>query len=95
MVKFLPLSCTYIERRNNTSLSERMYESVNKGLKISVSKTPRTDGTLACRKVTLREKLLARFLGPPRKMMVLVPGDGVDTISITEIEKGDEDNESD
>lgn len=43
---------------------------------------------LACRKVTLREKLLIRLLGPPRKMMVIIPGDNVDAISVTEIQEG-------
>lgn len=61
---------------------------VNRGLKISVTKAPRTDGLLACRKVTLREKLLLRLFGPPRRLMVLVPGDSVDTISITEVAGG-------
>ena len=61
---------------------------MNKGLKISVSKVPRTDGMLACRRITLREKLLTRLLGPPRRMLVLVPGDGVDAISVTEVREG-------
>ena len=61
---------------------------VNRGLKISVTKAPRTDGLLACRKVTLREKLLLRLFGPSRRLMVLVPGDSVDTISITEVAGG-------
>ena len=57
-------------------------------LKISVSKAPRTDGMLACRRITLREKLLTRLLGPPRRRLVLVPGDGVDAISVTEVMEG-------
>ena len=61
---------------------------MNRGLKISVTKAPRTDGLLACRKVTLREKLLLRLIGPPRRLLVLVPGDSVDTISITEVAGG-------
>lgn len=60
---------------------------MKQGLKISVSKTPRTDGLVACRGFTLREKLLMRLLGPPRKMMVLVPGDGVEEVTITELKK--------
>ena len=60
---------------------------MNRSLKISVSKTPRTDGLLACRGFTLREKLLMRLLGPPRKIMVLVPGDSVDEVTITELGK--------
>ena len=68
---------------------------MNRGLKISVTKAPRTDGLLACRRVTLREKLLMRLLGPPRTMMVLVPGDSVDAISIIEVPEGGKDDESD
>lgn len=63
-------------------------KAVNRNLKISVTKAPRTDGMLACRKVTLREKLLIRLLGPPRKMMVIIPGDSVDAISVTEVQEG-------
>ena len=61
---------------------------MNRGLKISVTKAPRTDGLLACRNVPLREKLSPRLSGPPRRLMVLVPGDSVDTISITEVAGG-------
>ena len=61
---------------------------MNRGLKISVTKAPRTDGLLACRKVTLREKLLMRLFGPPQRLMVLVPGDSVETVSITELPEG-------
>ena len=68
---------------------------VNRGIRISVSKTPRTDGMLACRRITLREKLLTRLLGPPRRMMVLVPGDNVDAISVTEVMEGGVGNEPD
>ena len=68
---------------------------MNRGLKISVTKAPRTDGLLACRKVTFREKRLMRLLGPPRKMMVLVPGDDVDSVSVTELQEGGNDDESD
>lgn len=68
---------------------------MNRGLRISVSKTPRTDGLLACRGFTLREKLLTRLFGPSRKMMVLVPGDSVGAISIVEVPEGGENDESD
>ena len=90
MVSFHPLPWPYVEGQHNTGPSERM-KLVNKGLKISVTKTPRTDGLLACRKVTLREKLLLHLFGPPRRLMVLVPGDSVDTISITEVAGGGSD----
>jgi hypothetical protein len=62
--------------------------TVQKNLTISVTKQPRTDGVVTCRKVTVRQKLLAWLLGPPQKMMVLIPGDSVDTVSITEVPEG-------
>ena len=62
---------------------------MSKGIKISVSKAPESDGLVACRRITLREKLLLHLLGPPRKLMVLVPGDCVDSISITEMSGGE------
>jgi hypothetical protein len=65
-------------------------KNVKRNLKISVAKQPWTDGLVACRKVTFREKLLTRLLGPPNKVMVLVPGDSVDTVSITEAPEGGE-----
>ena len=68
---------------------------MSRGLTISVSRTLRTDGTLAYRGITLREKLLASLLGPPRKLMVLVPGDNVDSISVTEVLEGGGSDEPD
>ena len=57
-------------------------------LKISVSKEPQTGGLVQCRNLNLREKLLTRLLGPERKVMVLVPGNSVSTVSITEVTEG-------
>lgn len=57
-------------------------------LKISVSKEPRTGGIVQCRKVTLREKLLTFLLGKQEHVMVLIPGNSVETLSITEIPEG-------
>lgn len=56
-------------------------------LKITVSKERRDCGVFACRKVTLREKLLRRLLGSPVRLTVLVPGDSVDEVAITEAGK--------
>lgn len=54
-------------------------------LSISVSKKPRNEGIVSCRSVSIREKLLRIFLGTPCKVTILVPGDSVDTVSITEV----------
>lgn len=57
-------------------------------LKISVSREPKAGGVVSCRTITLREKLLSRLLGSKQKVMVLIPGNSVSTVSITEISEG-------
>ncbi|QAT48622.1 hypothetical protein EQM14_01830 [Caproiciproducens sp. NJN-50] len=55
-------------------------------LKISVSKKPQTGGIVRCRNVTLREHALRRLFGEKQKLIVLIPGDSVESLSIKEIE---------
>ena len=57
-------------------------------LKIRVSKRPPSDGIVACRRVTLREKLLTRLLGPLRNMTVMLFDESVDSITGTELSMG-------
>lgn len=57
-------------------------------LKISVVKEPRSGGIVQCRNVTMREKLLTFLFGRKERLMILVPGNSVDTVSITEIQEG-------
>ena len=57
-------------------------------LKISVSKEPKDGGVIACRSVSIREKILSKLLGSKQKVLVLVPGDTVETIAITEVNEG-------
>lgn len=54
-------------------------------LNIKVSKQRANGGVLACRQVTVREKLLRFLLGSPVKLTVLVPGDSVDEVAIREV----------
>ena len=49
-------------------------------------KKPSPNQVLAARKVTLRDRLLNAIFGDGHKMVVLVPGESVGTISITEME---------
>jgi hypothetical protein len=49
-------------------------------------KKPNPNQVLAARKVTLRDRLLNAIFGDGHKMVVLVPGYSVGTISITEME---------
>ena len=57
-------------------------------LKISVSKEPKTGGIVQCRSVTLREKLLTRLLGASQRVMVMIPGNTVESLSIIELPEG-------
>ena len=57
-------------------------------LKISVSDKPVSGGILACRKVSLRKKVLDKLLGPEQKVTVIVPGQTVECISIKELAEG-------
>ena len=63
-------------------------------VKISVSNKPKTSDLIACRSLTIRDRLLRFLVGEKRKVTVLVPGDSVGEIAICEEEKGgDEDAE--
>lgn len=57
-------------------------------LKISVSKEPRSGGILQCRNVSVREKLLTFLLGRKEKIMILVPGRSVASVTIDELSEG-------
>ena len=59
-------------------------------LQVSVSKEPKTGGIAAVRKVSVRERLLRLLLGETRRVIVLIPGDRVDEIAISEEVKDDE-----
>ena len=62
-------------------------------LKIKVSKERSNGGVLACRQVTVSEKLLHFLLGSPVKLTVLVPGDSVDEVAIKEVTDSDDESE--
>lgn len=62
-------------------------------LKIKVSKQRANGGVLACRQVTVREKLLRFLLGSPVKLTVLVPGDTVDEVAIREVADSDDESQ--
>lgn len=55
---------------------------------IRVSKKPQRDGIVQCRSLSIREKLLTRLLGRRQKVIILIPGNTVSTVSITEIQEG-------
>ncbi len=53
-------------------------------LLVSVSKEPKTGGIAAVRKVSVRERFLRLMLGEMQRVIVLIPGDKVDEIAISE-----------
>ena len=53
-------------------------------LKVSVSKEPKMCGIAAVRSVSVRERLLRVLLGEMHRVIVLIPGDKVDEIAISE-----------
>lgn len=59
-------------------------------LKISVSKNPQSDGVIACRSISVREKFLRFLFGEKQKLTILVPGDSVEEVAICEVAKGGE-----
>ena len=54
-------------------------------LKISVSKKPVNGGIVACRQVSVRERLLRFILGDKQRLTVIVPGDSVEDVAIKEV----------
>ena len=56
-------------------------------LKITVSKERPNGGVMACRHVSIRERLLRRLFGDPVRLTVLVPGDSVDEVTVSEAGK--------
>ena len=55
---------------------------------ISVSKKPEDGGIVRCQRRIIRERLLRCLLGEKRSVTVIVPGDTVECVSITELPDG-------
>ena len=64
-------------------------------LKISVSKEPKDGGIVSYRNITIRERLLRFLLGEKHKLTILVPGDTVQELAISEAKEGGLENEQD
>lgn len=79
---------------HNISLFRKEQIIMQHNLKIKVSKEKSNGGVLACRQVTVREKLLRFILGTPVRLTVLVPGDSVDEVAIKEVPEGGEQREA-
>lgn len=63
-------------------------------LRICISKEPQPGGIIACQTVSIREKLLDRLFGNKQKVTILVPGESVETVAITEIPEGGKPHEA-
>lgn len=57
-------------------------------LKISVSKKPVNGGIVACRNVSVRERFLRFLLGDKQRLTIIVPGDSVRELAISEVMEG-------
>ena len=51
-------------------------------LLITVSKEPKSDGYVSCKTIKLRERLIRFFLGKESDIMVFIPSNRIDEISI-------------
>lgn len=72
-------------KNENKSLPESEVKTMKHTLQISVSKEPKNTGIAAVRHVSVRERFL---LGNKTKLTVIVPGDSVEEVAITEVPEG-------
>lgn len=77
-----------VKGRSRRGLFRKDVIQMKHNLKICVSKEPNNGGVVACRSVSLRQRLLTRLLGPLDKVMIIVPGNSVQTVAITEVMDG-------
>ena len=59
-------------------------------LKISVSKKPRMSDVITCKTISIRKRLLKILFGERQQLAILIPGENVAEVAISE--RGDEDN---
>ncbi len=57
-------------------------------LKISVSKEPASGGIVSCRSVSVRERFLRFLFGEKRRLTIIVPGDSVRELAVSEVMEG-------
>ena len=56
-------------------------------LRISVSKEPASGGIVSCRHISVRERFLRFLLGDKQQLTVIVPGDSVRELAISEVKE--------
>lgn len=57
-------------------------------LKISVAKEPAPGGIVSCRRISVRERFLRFLLGEKQRLTIIVPGDSVRELAISEVMEG-------
>lgn len=57
-------------------------------LKISVSKEPASGGIVSCRRISVRERILRFLMGDKQRLTIIVPGDSVEELAISEVKEG-------
>ena len=57
-------------------------------LRISVSKEPASCGIVSCRHISVRERIARFLLGEKRRLTIIVPGDSVRELAVSEIMEG-------
>jgi len=57
---------------------------MKRSMSIKVSKTPKPTGIVACRSVSLRERILRFLFGGKQRVTILIPGDSIDEVAISE-----------
>lgn len=59
-------------------------------LKINISDNDRDLGIVKCRNVTLRERFLQYLLGRKQRVTIIVPGNSVKSVDISEVSEVDD-----
>ena len=57
-------------------------------LKISVSDKPNINSEMEFRRLSIRKRLLDKLLGPKQQVTIIVPGQTVDSIAISDVNEG-------
>lgn len=81
----MPLKSPYSERCI-INLSERRIQTMKHNLSISVSN--KNSKIVTCKNVSLREKFMRLMFGDLHKVAILLPGDSVEEVAITELAHG-------
>ncbi len=57
-------------------------------LRISVAEGPASGGIVSCRHISVRERFLRFFFGEKQRLAIIVPGDSVRELAVSEVMEG-------